>query len=366
MKRFLLALLASGCTPPPTTPEWTWSLPPGFPTPAVPQDNPMSPGKVELGRRLFYDVRLSANGEQSCASCHEQARAFTDGKGHAVGSTGQHHRRNAQGLGNVAYFAALTWSNPLVTTLERQALLPLFGETPVELGWAGKEAELLARLSGDADYAARFEASFPGKGVTLETLTAGLAAFERVLLSGGSAYDRWAGGAGDALSADAKAGLDLFNSERLECYHCHTGFTFSDSVSHAGTAVAERPFHNTGLYDVDGQGSYPGADTGLFEITQRAGDMGRFRAPSLRNLSVTAPYMHDGSLATLGEVLDAYAAGGHARQTSGRPSPLQSDLVRGFTLTADERRQLEAFLASLDDPSFLTDERLSDPFAAKP
>ena len=164
------------------------------------------------------------------------------------------------------------------------------------------------------------------------------------------------------MSDDAQAGLLLFNSERLECYHCHTGFTFSDSVAHAGTTVVEKFFHNTGLYDVDGAGSYPSTDTGLVEVTERIGDMGRFRAPSLRNLRFTAPYLHDGSLATLDQVLDAYAAGGLSRQHTGTPSPLQSDLVRGFTLSPGERRQVLAFLDALNDETFVTDPALRDPW----
>ena len=361
----LIVLGALACGPAPAPPEaWSWSLPAGFPAPSVPADNPMSAAKVEHGRRLFYDVRLSRNGTQACGTCHEQARAFTDGRAQAVGSTGQAHRRNAQGLTNVAWASTLTWANPLVTTLERQALLPLFGETPVELGWNGREDELLAVFATSADDAARFEAAFPGQGVTLVTLTQALASFERTLISGGSAYDRWVAGDASALSADAAAGLALFNSEQLECYHCHTGFTFSDSVMHAGTGVAvDRPFHNTGLYDVDGQGSYPATDPGLYELTNKAGDMGRFRAPTLRNLRFTAPYMHDGSLATLDEVLDAYAAGGRAHAQNGHASPLQSDLVRGFTLTADERRQVLAFLDALNDEAFVATPQLADPFA---
>ncbi len=364
--RWLLAILALGACgglPPNAAPDWAWHLPPGFPVPAVPDDNPMSAAKVELGRRLFYDVRLSLNETQACAGCHEQARAFTDGKANAVGSTKQTHPRNAQALANVAWASSLTWANPLIGTLERQALLPLFGETPVELGWSGREVELLARFATDADSVARFELASPGQGVTLETIAGALAAFERTLVSGDAPYDRYAAGDASALSADAQAGFALFNSERLECYHCHSGFNFSDSVSHAGTtALVEKPFHNTGLYDEDGQGSYPVGGQGLIEITQRVGDMGRFRAPSLRNLRFTAPYMHDGSIATLDAVLDAYAAGGRARQLHGSPSPLQSDLVRGFELTSDERRELLAFLEALNDDTFVTNVALKDPW----
>ena len=331
-------------------PAWEWKLPPGFPVPKVPEQNPMTAAKVALGKALFSDVRLSRNQTQSCASCHDEAKAFTDGLVHAVGSTGVANRRNAQGLLNVAYASTLTWSNPLLDTLEAQALVPLFGDNPVELGWGGHEAELFELLQADPGLRDGFARAFPPEGrVNLQNLTRALAAFERTLISGASPYDRWAAGDATAMSADAVAGLSLFNSERCECYHCHTGFLFSDSVTHASKQAVEKPFHNTGLYDVDGLGSYPPGDRGLIEVTSRLGDMGRFRAPSLRNLSRTAPYMHDGSLATLDDVLDAYAAGGHARQQTGTPSPLQSEFVRGFQLTPDERRQLRAFLDALDD-----------------
>ncbi|MGV3623781.1 MAG: MbnH family di-heme enzyme [Archangium sp.] len=345
----LIAAVLVSCGPTPTHPDagtpYIWALPTGFPAPALPADNPMTVECVELGRALFFAPKLSRNETQSCSSCHEQARAFSDGKVHPVGSTGSPHRRNAQGLTNVAWAPSLTWANPLLGTLEAQAMIPLFGEDPVELGWAGAEAELLTRLE---PYRSQFETAYPQHGVSVFALTRALACFERTLVSGNAPYDR------GELSDDARAGLELFNSERLECYHCHTGFTFSDSVTHAQSGPVERPFHNTGLYDVDGQGSYPELDTGLFEQTGRAGDMGRFRAPTLRNLGYTAPYMHDGSIATLEEVIDAYAAGGYAKALSGHANPLQSDLVRGFELTADERRQLLAFLHSLDDSSFVT------------
>lgn len=354
-------LLFVGCGP--TRSKWFWNLPSGFPEPAVPADNPMSAEKVELGRRLFYDKRLSRNEQQACATCHEQKRAFTDGKQHAEGSTGQQHRRNAQGLTNVAYASALTWANPLVTTLERQALLPLLGETPVELGWAGHDDELAARLAADADLAARFKAAFPAeKGqISLTTLTKALAAFERTLLSGNSPWDHYLAGQQDAVSEAAKRGAAMFNTERFECYHCHNGFSFTDTVLHAGTTNPERIFHNTGLYDVDHQGTYPLTDQGVYEVTMHATDMGRFRAPTLRNLKYTAPYMHDGSMPTLDAVLDAYAAGGRAALVSGRPSPLQSDLVRGFTLSADERADLLAFLDALNDETFVSDPALAAP-----
>jgi cytochrome c peroxidase len=127
---------------------YVWQLPANFPRPRVPANNPMSDAKVELGRHLFYDTRLSGNGTQACATCHEQERAFTEGKGRAVGSTGQVHPRGSMSLVNVAYAAALTWGNPAMTRLEEQALVPMFGEQPVELGLQKPGSELLDRLRG--------------------------------------------------------------------------------------------------------------------------------------------------------------------------------------------------------------------------
>ncbi len=368
------ALLSVGCgednaAAPEPGEAYDWRLPTGFPKPRVPADNPMTAAKVELGRRLFYDTRLSLNGTQSCGSCHEQVLAFTDGRVHAEGSTGELHRRNAQGLANVAYATSLTWANPSLGTLELQALTPLFGTEPVELGFAGKQDELLARLGQDADTAARFAEAFPQEAepVSLATVTRALASFQRALISGNSPYDKYVyGGQVDALSASAKRGLDLFMSERLECNHCHSGFNFLDATVTELTPAPSQPFHNTGLYNLDGKGSYPAADPGVIELTGQSEDMGRFRASSLRNVAVTAPYMHDGSIATLSEVLDHYAAGGKARMglpQGGASSPLQSGFVRGFTLTAQERQDVLAFLESLTDPEFLSDPRFSNPFA---
>jgi cytochrome c peroxidase len=141
--------------------DFAWNLPEWAPKPVVPADNPMTQAKVELGRHLFYEKRLSVNGRQSCASCHIQALAFTDGKAVSVGTTGEAHPRNAMSLANVAYNSVLTWANPLMRHLEQQMLVPLFGEEPVELGMAGKEAQLLALLQEDENYARLFSAAFP-------------------------------------------------------------------------------------------------------------------------------------------------------------------------------------------------------------
>ncbi len=353
--------------------DYDWNLPEGFPLPQIPADNPMSAEKVELGRHLFYDTRLSGNQTQSCASCHLQELAFSDGLALAVGSTGEVHPRNSMALVNSAYNATQTWANPNLTTLERQIVIPMFGEFPVELGLAGKEDELIARLTVEPLYQTLFAAAYPDEAnpISVGNITRALASFTRTLISGNSPYDRNLRGDETALSEEAKRGMEMFFSERFECHHCHTGFNLTLSTVTANTTFPERPFFNTGLYNVDGEGAYPSGNAGVFDITGRPEDMGRFRPPSLRNVALTAPYMHDGSIATLEEVLAFYEAGGRLIETGeyagdGRTNPYKSGFIPGFTLTDRERADLIVFLESLTDDTFITDPRFSDPFAVPP
>lgn len=331
----------------------------------------MTEAKVELGRHLFYDKRLSLDGSMSCASCHEQQKAFSDGKAVPSGVTGKQLSRNSMALFNLAYTPVLTWANPQLKHLETQMLIPLFGEDPPELGLVGQEQALLERLAALPLYQQLFQAAFPDKAnpFTLQQLTEAIASFERSLVSADSPYDRYVyGGDDNAISAAAKRGEALFFSERLECFHCHGGFNFSDSVQHAGSAFEEFNFHNTGLYNLDGKGAYPADNTGLHDLTHRPEDMGKFKAPSLRNIAVTAPYMHDGSVASLDEVIDHYAAGGRTLSTGpyagkGADSPYKSGFVKGFQLSPAERADLKAFLNSLTDESFLNNPAYAAPAA---
>ncbi len=348
---------------------YDWALPPGFPVPVVPEDNPMSAAKVELGRHLFYDTRLSGNGTFSCASCHEQARAFADGLGRAVGSTGEVHPRGSMSLANVAYSPVLTWSNPLLRSLEQQALVPMFGEDPVELGLSGREEELLRRLRDEPRYRALFAAAFPEapEPFTLVHVVRALASFQRTLISGRSPYDAYLQGRRDAITPAARRGEALFFSEKTECFHCHGTFSFTNTVNYVGKGFVEVEFHNTALYNVDGQGGYPAPNTGVEAITHDPADMGKFKAPSLRNVAVTAPYMHDGSIATLEEVIEHYDAGGRTIAAGphagvGSASPLRSEFVRPMGLTPQEKRDLVAFLRSLTDSAFLRDPRFGNPW----
>jgi cytochrome c peroxidase len=336
------------------TSSYDWPLPDWMPPPPVPADNPMSVAKVELGRHLFYDARLSRDGTVACASCHVQGLAFSDGRQVPVGINGTVGAKNAPSLANVGYMPVLTWANPHMDSLEFQTLIPLFGENPDEMGGVGQEAEIFARLATDPSYAAAFPAAFPERPQPdLFTVTRALAAFQRSLISVGAPYDRFKRDGDDtALTDAAKRGEQLFFDHRFECYHCHSGVHFTDTLQTALMPQAEVGFHNTGLY-----ADYPAAVPGLIEITGRPQDAGRFRTPSLRNVAVTAPYMHDGSIPDLRGVIAHYANAGRAPD-----HPMKDGMIQGFTASEAEIDDLIAFLESLTDEDFLTDPRLSDPW----
>ena len=361
-------LIGAACSSSVEEPPLT--VPPGFPQPRIPADNPLTTAKIELGRHLFYDPRLSGNATQACASCHQQRLAFTDALPVGVGSTGQHHIRGAMSLANVAYASTLTWANPALSALEKQALVPMFGETPVELGLSGMEDALLRRLATDPLYQTLFAAAYPDApgAISLDGVVRALASFQRTLISGRSSYDRFINDKDrSAISDSAKRGKDLFFGERLECFHCHGGFAFSDAVVDANTVFDETSYQNNGLYNLGSDGSYPAGNQGIYEFSARPADKGRFRAPTLRNIALTAPYMHDGSLATLGDVLDHYARGGTltpsgANAGDGKNNPNKNLFLRGFTLSEEERRDVLEFLGSLTDTDFINNPRFGDPF----
>ena len=366
----VLGLAAAGCTSSGAG-EYAWELPNGFPPPAVPADNPMSAAKVELGRHLFYDTRLSANRTQSCASCHRQELAFTDGRARALGSTGELHPRGSMSLVNVAYNATFTWANPGLRSLEDQVLIPLFGEEPVELGMAGKEAGLLARLKGSSLYREQFAAAFPQQPepVTAGNLAKALASFVRSIISARSPYDRYyRGGEPDAVTPAAIRGEAFFHTDQAAgCFRCHAGPNFSDASMPQGGGSVESAFHNTGLYNLAGKFSYPGENLGLYTHTGDLADAGRFRTPSLRNIALTAPYMHDGSAATLEDVLDHYGEGGRTIPSGplagrGQENPRLDALMHPVGMTKRNRADLLAFLHSLTDGELLRDKRFANPW----
>jgi cytochrome c peroxidase len=322
--------------------DWTWNLPKGFPKPQVPADNPMTVEKVELGRYLFYDPRMSVNGKQSCATCHKQELAFTDGQPVGTGATGQKHTRGSMSLVNVAWSAALTWGNPEMTELEKQALVPMMGEHPVELGLREGD-KFLPAVRADAAYQVLFAKAFPEDKdpYTIASVTKAIASFERSIISARSPYDRYHYYREDnAVSDSARRGEIVFFSQGPSCSRCHRGFNFSsDSVGeHKRAETPEIDFHNTAV---------------------SAGSE-KFKAPTLRNIAVTAPYMHDGSIATLEAALDHYAAGGTFHD-----NPDKDVLLNGFTLNAEQRHDLLEFLKTLTDQEVLHDPRFANPWSAK-
>ncbi len=306
----------------PAESRFNWRLPAGFPLPLTEPDNLQTPAKFELGRRLFYDRRLSANGAQSCGDCHQQSHAFSDGRPTAIGSTGQHHTRNAMTLTNAGYNSSYTWDSTRVRSLEQQAIVPMFNTHPIELGVSGHEQEILARFRDDAATAAMFREAFPDerRPVSIRNIAKALATFERALISGHSTYDRLVyGGDEHALSPSEWRGMRLFFSKRAGCSECHQGFNFSAESRYAGHSKTNPVLVRNGVTD------------------------GAFRVPSLRNIELTAPYMHDGSIATLDEVIERYV------------------VARKLPLDPSERAALAAFLRTLTDREFVSDPRFAAP-----
>jgi cytochrome c peroxidase len=352
--------------------EFDWRLPAGFRTPPVPADNPMNAAKVELGRRLFYDQRMSINGKGSCSSCHLQEYGFTDQKPTAIGVTGEKHPRRAMALANVAYFAIFNWANPTIKHLEQQALTPLFGRHPVELGLPEGGGRFLDVIATDPMYKRLFPEAFPGEQgpYSFDHVVRAIACFERTLISGRSPYDRYRfQGDGNAISEAAKRGEDMFFHQPYACFRCHGGFTFGGSTVFQTQPTAAPEFFNTGLYNLSGEFSFPKDNLGLFDFTHSPEDIGKYNAPSLRNVAVRPPYMHDGSITTLDGVLDHYAAGGRTIASGplagdGSKNPNKSSHIGGFPITAEQRRDLIAFLESLTDEAFIHDPRFADPWPA--
>jgi cytochrome c peroxidase len=354
------------------TTAFNWSLPRGFPEPFVPAGNPMSEDKVRLGRLLFHEPRLSVTGQQACSTCHQPELAFTDGKARAVGATSQLHPRSAMSLTNVAYNAAFTWADPTIGSLEAQVLQPLFNEHPVEMGLTGRETQVIGALRREPRYATLFGRAFPESAdpFSLANVARALASFERTLISGRSAFDRYVfDDDGSGMSAAARRGMALFYSPRIGCAQCHSGINFCGPPRTRRHPDVESIYANTGLYNTDGHGAYPPDAPGIAAVTGNPKDQGRFRVPTLRNVAVTAPYMHDGSIGTLAEVIDHYAAGG--RQSPLGPATRNShrdSRIRPFQVTAQERTDLVAFLESLTDAEFLRDTpaRAPDPRTTPP
>jgi len=329
------------------------TVPAGFPTPVIPADNPLTNEGVALGRMLFYETKLSSTGTMSCGSCHQQNKAFTDGLAKAVGVDGIANPRGTMSLANVMWSTTLTWDGAF-PTLEAQALKPI--ENPIELHQPLTVG--VGKLQKSSTYPPLFEAAFGTRTITNDLVLKALTQFERTLISGNSRFDKFTK-TQQGLTADELAGLKLYTthiSPRIirgaECFHCHT-------LPLASSNFAAQ-FFNNGL-------DLTFSDPGRGGVTRLPSDNGKFIAPTLRNITLTAPYMHDGRFTTLEQVLDHYSD--HVQMAS---PGLDVNLIQGINdpifnpghmgLTATEKRQVIAFLKTLTDSTFIADKRFSDPF----
>ena len=300
-------------------PEYPYKVPLGLKAPDVPADNPVTDAKVNLGKRLYFDKRLSRDGTVSCATCHAPEKGWTDQSAVSTGIKGQKGGLSAPTVLNAAYMELQFWDGR-AKSLEEQAKGPI--QNPVEMGFTHEEA--VARLKTIKGYAPLFKKAFGDEGVDIDRVAKAIATFERTVLTGNAPYDRWQAGDTKAMSAAAVRGHGLFHG-KANCAICHDGFNFSNS-----------DFHNIG---VGMKAAKPAA--GRFAQTKDEKHMGAFKTPTLRNLNHTAPYMHDGSEATLEAVVDYYDRGGEPNEhLDGRIKPLG--------LTADEKKDLVAFLDALN------------------
>jgi len=363
LRLLALAALLITVASPVLAQTYVWSLPAWLPPPPVPADNPMSIAKVELGRRLFFDQKLSGPSYISCSSCHLPEHAFSDPRHPSVGVTGGKIRRRPPPLTNVGYRETLTWADHRVKTLEDQAHQPLFHADPPEMEANGHD--IVERFDHDSNYRRLFLEAFPEKGgkVDFDQIIKALAAYQRSLVSFTTPYERFRfGGERGALSESAQRGEKLFFDTKLGCATCHAGATFGPLAEKLLPGAAPVVYANAGLYDLDGKGAYRTIDRGLLESSEKREDMGRFRAPGLRDVAKRAPYMHDGSVASLEAVIDRYAASAPTLAATDKFSPLKDSRLRGFTISAAERDDLIAFLRALNDDAFAADERHGSPF----
>ena len=309
------------------TTQFTIETPPGFPNMNIPANNPITVEGVNLGNKLFHDKILSGNGSQACASCHLQSTAFSDPSQFSTGIDGFFGNRNASALVNVGWNESLNWDGSALK-LEEQAFEPI--TNPIEMNdtWLNVEN----KLNSDDEYPTLFKNAFNIDYIDSNHVVMAIAQFERTLISANSKFDRYLKGEAQ-LTASELGGYAIFNSEKGDCFHCHGTQMFMDNL-----------FHNNGL-DPE-----PFSDLGLAKVTGNSIDNGKFKTPTLRNIEVSAPYMHDGRFSTLEEVVEHYNSGGVYSLTI---DPLMKKLEVGLQLTNQEKQDLVAFLKTLTDTDFL-------------
>ena len=316
-----------------------FAVPANFPQPVFDTENPFTKEGIELGRMLFYDVRLSGNNKISCASCHDQKLAFSDGKGLGdTGVSGTVLHRHAPALINLAWANnGLFWDGG-ATNLESQAFGPLTATDEMHQDLF----ELVGELNAGPEYVKQFDLVFKDQ-ISSQNIVKALAQFQRTLVSANSRYDKFKRNeAGGNLSAMELQGLELV---RRKCQGCHAGELFTDNS-----------FHNNGIDADFSNNQYEGLFQGRFRISYNPADLGSFKTPTLRNVALTAPYMHDGRFAKLEDVIDHYSDKIKVSPTLDKGIPTD-----GFQFSSDEKRAILAFLKTLTDDEFIINSEFSKP-----
>lgn len=303
--------------------QFYMKIPKGFPTPVIPEDNQLTIARVELGKKLFFDPILSRDFSISCATCHHPEKSFSDTVALSKGVFGRKGLRNSPSLANIAYKNQFFMDGG-VPTLELQVTAPIQDHNEMDLNIL----DVVQRLKSEPDYV-KLSMQAYNQEPSPYVITRAIASYERTLISGNSSYDQYKNGNETALTHSQKRGMGLFYSARTNCSSCHNGFNFTSNN-----------FENIGLYSLY-------KDSGRMRVTLNEVDRGKFIVPSLRNVAVTAPYMHDGSMESLEEVIDFFNGGGHTHSN-------KSYLVKNLSLTNQEKNDLVNFLKSLTDNEFLT------------
>jgi len=313
-----------------TTTPYDIITPYGFPDMIIPEDNPMTFEGVELGRKLFNDPILSANNTLACINCHMPESSFSDPNQFSTGIDGFLGNRNSSALINLGWSSSFNWDGS-VKSLEEQAFEPVTNSLEMHNSWNNVENT----LNQDEEYLLLFKQAYNIDYIDSTHVVMAIAQFERTLISNNSKFDKYSRGE-EVFTKSELNGFAIFNSEKGDCFHCHGTSLFTDNL-----------FHNNGL-DVE-----PFLDLGLGKITENTSDNGKFKTPTLRNIEVSAPYMHDGRFATLEKVIEHYDSGGHFSSTV---DPLMKKLGVGLNLTNQEKSDLIAFLKTLTDYDYITAE----------
>lgn len=313
----------------------------------------------QLGHYLFFDTRLSINNTKSCSSCHNPAFAFSDGYRTSATALGENVLHNAPSLINGVYLKKYDWANLNATNFLEQIKRPLYGNHPVELGLDKHIATLQQQFAKDSLYKILFKKAFPQTDslYTLQQIETAIVEYEKTLISTESNFDK------QELTPNEYNGLKLFTSNLLNCVVCHPPpyFTLATTTNNIDSMYA-----NIGLYNINNKNEYPKQDEGLSVITKNKKDNGKFKIPSLHNVMLTAPYMHDGSVATINEVIDIYARGGRKfNNEDGKLNTNKHQLIKGFAITPREKQDLIAFLNSLTDSSIFYKQTFQNPFRNK-